>query len=111
MGRAWPILIIFVFFDCMQIVALAVISGLKQVSKVSHVTMISYWIFGIPVSYVSMFVYKKGLAGLWYGPTIACAINYIYYKTVTEKADWQAIADEHQQDMKGKDDGYTQDRK
>jgi multidrug resistance protein, MATE family len=56
MNTAWPILCVFVFFDCMQGVSAGNISGLGLMAKVKWVTAFSYWIVGIPLSIYLTFV-------------------------------------------------------
>ena len=41
-----------------------------------------------------MFYMKMGIKGLWWGPTLAVAMNYACYSYHYNKCDWQAIADE-----------------
>lgn len=53
--KAWYVLVIFVFFDCMQGVANGNISGLGIVGKVKFVTIFDYWVLGIPLSLYLMF--------------------------------------------------------
>ena len=61
--------------------------------KVQYVTMIDYWLFGIPLSLVAMFRWDLALAGLWMGPTLACALNWAVYSNVVASANWQEISD------------------
>mmetsp|Transcript_4761 Transcript_4761/g.8148 ORF Transcript_4761/g.8148 Transcript_4761/m.8148 type:complete len:185 (+) Transcript_4761:994-1548(+) len=79
MRSAWYVLLIFILFDCLQGVAAGLISGLNLLSKVKHVTIVDYWVVGIPISIYMMFTLKMGLEGLWYGPTVACALNFLFY--------------------------------
>ena len=88
MASAWPMLTVFVFFDCMQGVASGQISGLNMMGKVKWVTGFNYWVLGIPISCVLMFHYNLGIAGLWVGPTIACLMNYILYEYHILGTDW-----------------------
>jgi Na+-driven multidrug efflux pump len=88
MERAWYILTIFVFFDCMQGVAAGNISGLGLMRDVRFVTAFNYWVLGIPLSVYTMFKLDMGLEGLWYGPTIACLMNYIMYEYKIHSCDW-----------------------
>ena len=55
MSKAWFVLTLFVFFDCMQGVSAGNISGLGLMDKVKYVTIINYWVLGIPLSYYAMF--------------------------------------------------------
>ena len=90
---AWYVLIMFILCDCMQGVSAGLISGLSLLSKVKNITLINYWAIGIPISIYLMFSLNMGLAGLWYGPTVACALNFSFYQYNILKADWQALAD------------------
>ena len=55
MKQAWPVLLVFIYFDCMQAVANSNIQGLGLVKKVTWVTMFDYWALGIPLSLFTMF--------------------------------------------------------
>lgn len=79
MSSAWSVICIFVFFDCMQGVANGAISGLGMIGKVKWVTVFDYWVIGIPCSIYFMFTMQMGIQGLWYGPTIAVFLNYLFY--------------------------------
>jgi len=70
----------------------ATIQGLNIVSKIKFVTIISYWGVGIPVAWYLMFKKDMKLVGLWYGPTVACMLNFIYYEYIVNTVDWQDIA-------------------
>ena len=39
-----------------------------------------------------MFHFDLGIEGLWYGPSLACALNYIMYSATIKAADWHQIA-------------------
>ena len=94
MRNAWNVVCIFVFFDCMQGVANGAISGLGIVKQVRWVTIVSYWVLGIPLSMYSMFEANLGIQGLWYGPTLAVFINYLLYSKVIVETDIQRISEE-----------------
>ena len=79
MKPAWIVIIIFVFFDCVQGVAVGNISGLGLMKKVTWVTAFDYWIVGIPTSLIAMFVCNLVLFGLWLGPTMAVLLNTCIY--------------------------------
>jgi len=92
MMQAWIVLLAFIYFDCMQAVTNSNIQGLQLVSKVTWVTLFDYWVIGIPISIYTMFYLKWGLGGLWMGPTVACAMNYIIYNHYISRADWVQIS-------------------
>lgn len=89
MIHAWSIIVIFVFFDCIQGVANGAILGLGVLDQVKWVTFLDYFVVGIPVSYYAMIHYNLGIQGLWVGPTVAVVLNYVFYQIVISKADWQ----------------------
>ena len=100
MKPAWIVILIFVFFDCVQGVAIGNISGLGLISKVKWVTAFDYWVVGIPTSLIGMFTFNLALRGLWLGPTMAVLLNTIFYLLVITNADWQQIADNMAAKMK-----------
>ena len=95
MESAWAIFIVFVFFDCMQAISNGCISGLSLTPKVMWVTTISYWVIALPLSCALMFHSNMSIEGLWYGPTLAVALNFFAYERTIRNADWQEIADQN----------------
>ena len=47
-----------------------------------------------------MFKLGWSIEGLWCGPTFAVALNTFIYMHVINQADWQTIANEHEEKMK-----------
>ena len=94
MRKAWWVLCIFVFFDCMQGVINGIVTGLSIVKKVKYATMISYWVYGIPLSYYCMENLELGIEGLWFGPSLAVLLNYVIYENAISKANWQLVAEQ-----------------
>ena len=41
-----------------------------------------------------MFYYDLALAGLWLGPTLACALNWLMYNHYINSADWDTISND-----------------
>ena len=91
--QAWPTLMVFILFDCIQAVTKVNISGLGIINRVVWVTAFDYWVIGIPISYYAMFSINMGIKGLWYGPTLAVFMNYLFYSKEIYFADWQEISD------------------
>ena len=78
----------------MQGVINGIISGLGIVKRVKYATMISYWVYGIPLSYYCMYKLDMDAEGLWFGPTLAVLLNYMVYEHAISKADWQLVAEQ-----------------
>jgi MATE family multidrug resistance protein len=91
MGFAWPVLQVFVIFDCTQGVAASVVRGTGQQKIGQWITLSAYWVFGIPIALLSVFYFDSGIAGLWYGPTFAVLYNTICYMYLIQMIDWQGL--------------------
>ena len=91
---AFPIISFFVFFDCVQGVGQGIIRGLGKQGIASTVTIIGYWVLGIPISLVAVFYYNYGIIGLWTGPSVALIFNFIFYYVIIIRTDWTLIAHE-----------------
>jgi Na+-driven multidrug efflux pump len=94
MEHAWFVFIIFVFFDCMQAVSSGCISGLALTPRVRFVSIVGYWVLGLPLSCVLVFYAKMSIQGLWFGPTLAVAHNFIRYELAIKQTPWQELVDE-----------------
>ena len=61
-------------------------------SKAKYVTIVDYWLIGIPISCWALFDANYGLEGLWFGPTLAVILNYVQYSYFTSTTDWDEVA-------------------
>jgi len=66
---------LFQFVDAAQIVALSVLRGVQDTRVPMWLACVSYWVIGIPVSYVMAFVFEWGAVGLWLGLTVGLHKN------------------------------------
>lgn len=69
---------LFQLSDGVQVVALGVLRGMKDVNMPTWITFGSYWLIGLPVSYALAFDYGFGVEGVWFGLTIALTIAAIF---------------------------------
>ena len=60
----------FQIFDGMQVVALGALRGMEDTKIPTTITLISYWILGIPFCYLFAFVLSFGAQGIWWGLSI-----------------------------------------
>ncbi|MCW1952129.1 MAG: MATE family efflux transporter [Octadecabacter sp.] len=65
---------LFQFVDAAQIVALSVLRGVQDTRVPMWLAVVSYWIIGIPASYVMAFVFDWGPVGLWLGLTVGLGV-------------------------------------
>ncbi len=71
---AASLMIIAAFFqlsDGLQVVALGALRGLKDVNVPTVVTLIAYWVIGIPCCYLFGFTWGMGVHGVWYGLSLS----------------------------------------
>ena len=64
----------FQLWDGTQAVALGVLRGIKDVKFPTIVTMIAYWVIGLPACYFFAFILHWGVQGIWYGLTLGLFI-------------------------------------
>jgi MATE family multidrug resistance protein len=64
----------FQLFDGLQAVALGVLRGITDTKVPTIVTLIAYWVIGLPVSYLLAFKFNLGAQGVWYGLTLSLVI-------------------------------------
>ncbi|HVW12680.1 MAG TPA: MATE family efflux transporter [Mucilaginibacter sp.] len=57
----------FQLFDGTQVVGLGVLRGMGDVNVPTLITMIAYWIIGLPVGYLLGIRFRMGVTGVWYG--------------------------------------------
>lgn len=65
---------LFQFVDAAQIVALSVLRGVQDTRVPMWLACVSYWVIGIPSSYVMAFVIGWGPVGLWLGLTVGLGV-------------------------------------
>jgi MATE family multidrug resistance protein len=56
-----------------------IIRGLGKQGKASIGTVLGYWVIGIPISLLCVFIFEWGMAGLWTGPVLAILFNFGFY--------------------------------
>jgi len=69
---------LFQLSDGIQVVALGVLRGVKDVTIPTWITFVSYWLIGLPCCYGLAFVFELGVQGIWFGLTIALTLAAIF---------------------------------
>ena len=57
----------FQLFDGIQVMALGALRGMKDVRIPTVLSLIAYWVLGIPSCYFYAFILELGAEGVWYG--------------------------------------------
>lgn len=89
---ASSLLVIAAFFqlsDGLQVTGLGALRGMNDVNVPTAITIVSYWVIGLPLSYILGFKAGYGVEGIWYGLlaglTIAALLLYFRFEYVTRK--------------------------
>ena len=59
------------FFDCSQNIGVGILRGIGEVTKSFQMTLIGYWVIGLPAVYSLGMVLGWGIYGIWIGLAIA----------------------------------------
>lgn len=92
--ETWALLLFFIAFDSLQMVALGQIHGLDLKAQVQWANVCSHWMMGMPISYAFAFSFNLGLRGLWIGPCFAAFLITLLYALEVRRTDWQEVADQ-----------------
>jgi MATE family multidrug resistance protein len=61
--------------DGAQVVGLSALRGFQDVKIPTWLTLIAYWVFGIPSGYILAFWFDMGVHGVWYGLFIGLSLS------------------------------------
>ncbi|MEW6469551.1 MAG: MATE family efflux transporter [Bacteroidota bacterium] len=65
---------VFQLFDGLQVVALGALRGMEDTRTPTSITLIAYWVVGLPACYLLAFPFGLGPAGIWYGLSLGLAV-------------------------------------
>lgn len=84
----------FQLFDGLQVVGLGILRGLGDVKIPTIITLLAYWVLGIPVAYWLGIVMGFGVNGVWWGLLIsllgASIMLFIRFHTITRRLEQEA---------------------
>lgn len=80
---------LFQLADGTQVIALGVLRGVEDVTMPTIITLLAYWIIGLPCSYFLGFVLHFGISGVWFGLTlslfIVSAFSILRFNSITKR--------------------------
>lgn len=80
---------IFQIPDGIQVITLSALRGLQDVKVPTLVTFLSYWLLGIPCSYITAITLGWGPIGVWIGLIVGLTVSAIFlsyrFKKLTDK--------------------------
>ncbi|RAJ10780.1 MATE family multidrug resistance protein [Chitinophaga skermanii] len=65
---------VFQLFDGTQVVGLGVLRGLGDVKLPTLITLVAYWVIGLPLGYVLGWKMGMGVSGIWWGLTLGLMV-------------------------------------
>jgi MATE family multidrug resistance protein len=68
---------LFQLSDGVQVVGLGVLRGMEDVKVPTLVTLMAYWVLGLPLGYVLAFEFGMAEKGIWYGLLIGLSITAV----------------------------------
>lgn len=86
------VLELYVFFDTIHGVQSGIIKGLGRQVYGSVYTLFCYYILGLPLALLFGFTLEMGVAGLWFGYTIASIFLDAGFWVIINCCDWDLIA-------------------
>jgi len=75
------LLVIVAFFqvsDGTQAVGLGILRGITDMKVPTLITLVAYWIMGLPSGYILAFKFNMGIYGVWYGLLISLTASGIF---------------------------------
>lgn len=66
---------LFQLSDGLQCVALGILRGIHDTKIPTVITIIAYWIIGLPLGYLFAFKYNLGMYGIWYALLLGLSIS------------------------------------
>ncbi len=70
---------VFQFFDAVQCVSVALLRGLEDTQTPFIISIVAYWLFGMPIGYYLAFAKNWGVTGVWVGFLLALATQAIWF--------------------------------
>jgi len=79
----------FQLFDGMQVVGLGILRGLGDVRIPTVITLLAYWVLGIPLGYLLGIKLDYGVEGVWWalllGLLVASVLLFVRFQIKTKK--------------------------
>ncbi len=68
---------LFQLFDGTQVIGLGILRGMGDVNIPTLITLLAYWVIGLPSGYIMGVNLGLGVQGVWYGLTLALLTSSI----------------------------------
>lgn len=85
---------LFQLSDGIQVIGLGALRGMSDVKVPTVLTLIAYWLIGMPIAYVLGFTFDQGALGVWYGLlaglSVAAILLFLRFNNLSKKLALQA---------------------
>lgn len=78
---AASLLVIVAFFqvsDGIQAVGIGILRGVTDMKIPTLITLVAYWLMGVPSGYILAFIFDMGIFGVWYGLLISLTASGVF---------------------------------
>lgn len=69
---------LFQLSDGIQCIGLSILKGIEDVKIPTMITLIAYWVIGLPSGYILGFNFNLGVYGIWYGLSLGLTFSAIF---------------------------------
>jgi len=80
---------LFQLSDGIQVIGLGALRGMSDVKIPTFMTLIAYWVIGLPLGYLLGFTFSMGAMGVWYGLlaglSVAAILLYIRFDMLSKR--------------------------
>ncbi len=75
--------------DGLQVVGLGILRGIADVNVPTYITVVAYWVIGLPMAYVFAFPLGMDIQGVWYGLLLGLSVSALlllarFYRLTTD---------------------------
>ena len=90
---SFPILTFYVFIEPLSKVITGVITGLGKQATASVVTLIGYWVVGIPLTifYIWLHYGEESIFGIWLGASVSLVFILLFQYWIVHGTNYQQI--------------------
>jgi len=86
--------------DGLQVAGLGILRGIADVNVPTGITLVAYWIIGLPAAYLFAFPLNLNIQGIWYGLSLGLTVSaflllFRFYRLTTAKDfDFKSLPEE-----------------
>jgi MATE family multidrug resistance protein len=91
LDHTWFVFSVFVICESMYTVAFATVKAAGDQKKGALLCFVSYWVIGMPVSWLLVYKAELSISGIWIGLALACALNTAACVYIFSKTNWTEV--------------------